>query len=45
MERPHSPVVVDGEEEFEVEALLRHKGLRCLASLSGVIKRLSHHQG
>ena len=26
MERPHSPFVVDGEEEFEVEAILRHKG-------------------
>ena len=26
MERPPSPVVVDGEEEFEVEAILRHKG-------------------
>ena len=25
-ERPPSPVVVDGEEEFEVEAVLRHKG-------------------
>ena len=25
MERPPSPVVVDGEEEFEVEAILRHK--------------------
>ena len=26
MERPPSPVVVDGEEECEVEAILRHKG-------------------
>ena len=26
VERPPSPVVVDGEEEFEVEAILRHKG-------------------
>ena len=26
MERPPSPIVVDGEEEFEVEAILRHKG-------------------
>ena len=25
-ERPPSPVVVDGEEEYEVEAILRHKG-------------------
>ena len=25
MERPPSPIVVDGEEEFEVEAILRHK--------------------
>ena len=25
MERPPSPVVVDGEEEFEMEAILRHK--------------------
>ena len=27
MERPPSPIVVDGEEEFEVEAILRHKGV------------------
>ena len=27
MERPLSPVVVDGEEEFEVEAILRHRAL------------------
>ena len=26
MEGPPSPIVVDGEEEFEVEAILRHKG-------------------
>ena len=26
MERPPSPIVVDGEEEFDVEAILRHKG-------------------
>ena len=26
VERPPSPVVVDGEEEFEVKAILRHKG-------------------
>ena len=26
MERPPSPVVVDGEEELEVETILRHKG-------------------
>ena len=26
MERPPSPIVVDGKEEFEVEAILRHKG-------------------
>ena len=26
VERPPSPIVVDGEEEFEVEAILRHKG-------------------
>ena len=26
VERPLSPFVVDGEEEFEVEAILRHKG-------------------
>ena len=26
MERPPSPIAVDGEEEFEVEAILRHKG-------------------
>ena len=26
MERPPSHIVVDGEEEFEVEAILRHKG-------------------
>ena len=25
-ERPPSPVVVNGEEEYEVEAILRHKG-------------------
>ena len=25
-ERPPSPMVVDGEEEYEVEAILRHKG-------------------
>ena len=25
-ERPPSPVVLDGEEEYEVEAILRHKG-------------------
>ena len=25
-ERPPSPIVVDGEEEYEVEAILRHKG-------------------
>ena len=25
-ERPPSPVVVDGEEEYEVEVILRHKG-------------------
>ena len=31
-ERPPSLVVVDGEEEYEVEAILRHKGkgVRCL---------------
>ena len=27
VERPPSPIVVDGEEEFEVEAILRHKGI------------------
>ena len=26
MERPPSSIVVDGEEEFVVEAILRHKG-------------------
>ena len=26
MERPPSPVEINGEEEFEVEAILRHKG-------------------
>ena len=26
VERPPSPIVVDGEEEFEVEAILWHKG-------------------
>ena len=26
VERPPSPIVVDSEEEFEVEAILRHKG-------------------
>ena len=25
-ERPPSPIVVDGEEKYEVEAILRHKG-------------------
>ena len=32
VERPPSPIVVNGEEEFEVEAILRHKGssARCL---------------
>ena len=25
-ERPPSPMVVDGEEKYEVEAILRHKG-------------------
>ena len=25
-ERPPSPIVVDGEEEYEVEAILKHKG-------------------
>ena len=25
-ERPPSPIVVNGEEEYEVEAILRHKG-------------------
>ena len=25
-ERPPSPIVVDGEEEYEVEVILRHKG-------------------
>ena len=25
-ERPSSPIVVDDEEEYEVEAILRHKG-------------------
>ena len=25
-ERPPSPVVVDGEEEYEVEAILKHNG-------------------
>ena len=25
-ERPPSPMVVDGEEEYEVEAILKHKG-------------------
>ena len=27
MEQPPSPIVVDGGEEFEVEAILRHKGM------------------
>ena len=27
-ERPPSPIVVDGEEEYEVEAILRNKGKR-----------------
>ena len=26
MERPLSPIVVNGEQEFEVEAILRYKG-------------------
>ena len=26
MERPSSPIVADGKEEVEVEAILRHKG-------------------
>ena len=30
VERPPSPIVVNGEEEFEVEAILRHKGARHL---------------
>ena len=25
-ERPPSPIMVDGEEEYEVEAILKHKG-------------------
>ena len=27
MEQPPSPIVVDGEEEFELESILRHKGM------------------
>ena len=27
VERPPSPTMVDSEEEFEVEAILRHKGI------------------
>ena len=32
MERPPSPMMVEGHEEYEVEAILRHKGkgARCL---------------
>ena len=26
MERPPSPIVIEGEEEYEVEGILRHKG-------------------
>ena len=26
MERPPSPVIVEGHEEYEVEVILRHKG-------------------
>ena len=26
MERPPSPIMVEGHEEYEVEAILRHKG-------------------
>ena len=31
-ERPPSPMVIDGEEEYEVEVILKHKGkgARCL---------------
>ena len=26
MKKPPPPIMVDGEEEYEVEAILRHKG-------------------
>ena len=26
MEKPPSPIVIDGEEEYEVEGIVRHKG-------------------
>ena len=28
MEKPPSPILVDGEGEYEVEAILRHKGTK-----------------
>ena len=28
VEKPPSPIMVDGEEEYEVEAILRHKGTK-----------------
>ena len=28
MEKPPPPILVDGEEEYEVEAILRHKGTK-----------------
>ena len=38
-------MVVDGEEEYEVEAILRHKGkgARCLYLVSGDVEGISHH--
>ena len=42
-ERPPSPVVVDGVEEYEVEAILRHKGKRARRLYLSDVEGISHH--
>ena len=42
-ERQPSPIVVNGEEEYQVETILRHKGQRSSVPVSGDVERLSHH--
>ena len=41
--RPPSPIVVDGEEEYEVEAILSHKGKGARCPITDDVERLSHH--
>ena len=44
VEQPPTPIVIDDEEEYKVEAILKHNGKGSSGSVSGALERLSSHR-